>query len=114
MKEEDALKISLSIPPPERYIRAHTLALEKQLAVAELPLQRAELLLELGWELKVGNTPLALSLAEEASMICEQDDSENTHYHRAMSSCLMGYCYRYLSDYAAAHAVSEQSCLLYD
>lgn len=109
MKEEDALKISLSIPPPERYIRARTLALEKQLAVAELPLQRAELLLELGWELKVGNTQLALSLAEEASMICEQDDSQSAQYHKAMSACLMGYCYRYLSDYAAAHAVSEQS-----
>ncbi len=109
MKEEDTLKISMSMPPPERYIRARTLALEKQLAVAELPLQRAELLLELGWELKVGNTQLALSLAEEASMICEQDDSENARYHKAMSSCLMGYCYRYLSDYAAAHAVSEQS-----
>ncbi len=109
MKEEDALKISLSIPPPERYIRARTLALEKQLAVAELPLQRAELLFELGWELKVGNTQLALSLAEEASMICEQDNSENARYHSAMSSCLMGYCYRHLSDYAAAHAISEQS-----
>lgn len=109
MKEEEGLKISLSIPPPERYIQARTLALEKQLAVAQLPLQRAELLLELGWELKAGNTQLALSLAEEASMICEQDDSENARYHKAMSSCLMGYCYRYLSDYAAAHAVSEQS-----
>jgi tetratricopeptide (TPR) repeat protein len=109
MKEEDALKISLSIPPPERYIRARTLALEKQLAVAELPLQRAELLLELGWELKVGNTQLALSLAEESSIICEQDNTENAHYLKAMSACLMGYCYRYLSNYAAAHAVSEQS-----
>lgn len=114
MKEEDGLKVSLSIPPPERYIRARTLALEKQLAVAQLPLQRAELLLELGWELKVGSTQLALSLAEEASLICEQDDSENAHYHKAMSSCLMGYCYRYLSDYAAAHAVSEQSLIQFE
>ena len=114
MKEEDGLKISLSTPPPERYIRARTLALEKQLAVAELPLQRAELLLELGWELKVGNTQLALSLAEEASMICEQDDSETARYYKAMSACLMGYCYRYLSDYAAAHAISEQSLTQFD
>jgi diguanylate cyclase (GGDEF)-like protein len=114
MKKEDGLKTSLSIPPPERYIQARTLTLEKQLAVAELPLQRAELLLELGWELKVGNTQLALSLAEEASMICEQDDSETARYHKAMSSCLMGYCYRYLSDYAAAHAVSEQSLMQFE
>jgi diguanylate cyclase (GGDEF)-like protein len=109
MKEENTLKISISIPPPERYIRAHTLVLEKRLAAAGSSLQRAELLLELGWELKVGNTPLALSHAEEAMMICEQHNSEDAHYHAAMSTCLMGYCYRYLSDYAAAHAVSEQS-----
>ncbi len=114
MKEEDALKISMTIPPPERYIRARTLALEKQLAAAHLPLQRAELLLELGWELKVGNTQLALSHAEEAARLCEQDESEIVRYHRAMSACLMGYCYRYLSDYAAAHAVSEQSLVLFE
>ncbi|MFN3637099.1 MAG: GGDEF domain-containing protein [Chloroherpetonaceae bacterium] len=117
MKEEDAPKISMSsmsMPPPERYIRARTLALEKQLSVATLPLQRAELLLELGWELKAGNTQLALSLAEEAAMLCEQDDSETARYHKAMSACLMGYCYRYLSDYAAAHAISEQSLTQFD
>lgn len=113
MKEE--VKSSLSIPPPERYIQARALVLEKQLAVAELPpLQRAELLLELGWELKVGNTPRSLSLAEEAAMICERDDSENARYHKAMSACLIGYCYRYLSDYAAAHAVSEQSLIQFE
>ncbi len=109
MKEEDRLNTSLSIPPPERYIRAWTLSLEKQLATAEQPLKRVELLLELGWELKVGNTQQALALAEEAAMICEKHDSETAHYYRAMSACLMGYCYRYLSDYAAAHAISEQA-----
>lgn len=109
MKEEDALKVFLTSAPPERYVRADALLLEKNLAIAQSPLHRAELLLELGWELKVGDTARALSLAEEASLICEAEIGLLAEHLRAMSACLMGYCYRYLSDFAAAHAISEQA-----